>query len=219
MSISEQRNDRQHSLVWYASYGSNLSYESRFKCYLVGGAPRGSSHVNPGCRNSSLPLDTRPITLNYEIYFADYSSGWGGAVAFIRQKANATTYGRMYLITDDQFNDVVLQENGKRVDGTRFVPHFDQLVGGEHLRLSADLLYGYLLRVGMNGGYPIMTFTTSRDLKIGAPSASYIKIIAAGLKETYPDMPHGSICKYLLGMDGIRGLIAEEQLALWVEQA
>jgi hypothetical protein len=41
---------------------------------------------------------------------------------FIRRAPAGKVLGRMYLITDDQFNHLVLQENGRAVDGTRLVP-------------------------------------------------------------------------------------------------
>src|SRR6266478_8214404 len=86
--------------VWYASYGSNLS-TARFMCYIVGGRPPGSETVNPGCRDKTAPKDNQSLPLDWELYFASYSTWWRGAAAFIRRSTRATTtLGRMYLITD-----------------------------------------------------------------------------------------------------------------------
>ncbi len=210
----------QSKLIWYASYGSNLNYEKRFLCYIVGGSPPGSSHRNPGCRDKTLPLENKPITLNFELYFAGYASGWKGAPAFIRTaELNATAYGRTYLITDEQFNDVVLQENGRAVDGTRFVPTYEELIQKPAFVLSGEPLYGSLLRVGTEEKCPVFTFTTTHLLKSAAPSEAYLKVIIAGLKETYPKMTHAEIAEYLLEADGIRENIAATKLDSWIDQA
>jgi len=70
------------SYVWYASYCSNLK-SARLLSYITGGQPPGSVSTNPGCHDPSPPLDVRPITLPYELYFAGHSRTWGGGgVAF-----------------------------------------------------------------------------------------------------------------------------------------
>ena len=126
----------------------------------------------------------------------------------------------MYLITDEQFNDVVLQENDRDVDGTHFVPAFDQLVRESEFVLPGDRLYGHLLRIGTQGEWPVITFTTKRDdLAIGAPSESYAKIIISGLKETYPTMTNAQIIEYLSHADGVWGLIPLDHLMCWVQDA
>jgi hypothetical protein len=207
--------------VWYASYGSNLSYRNRFLCYIAGGRPAGAKKWNPGCRDKTPPSDIRPIPLNCELYFAAYSDSWGGAPAFIRPGSRRSlTHGRAYLITDEQFNDVVIQENGGEPDGTRFVPPFEQLSRMETFKLSSDPLYGLLWRIGREGGSPVITFTTARNnLAIGAPSEAYIKIIAAGLKETYPKMTAAEIAEYLHRAEGVRDRVPEKLLRDWVRAA
>jgi hypothetical protein len=68
----------------------------------------------------------------------------------------------MYLITDEQFNDVVMQENENPVSGWRCIPAFDQSVGQREFRLSGNPWYGRILNIGSEGGYPVLTFTTAR---------------------------------------------------------
>ncbi len=206
--------------IWYASYGSNLCYEGRFMCYISGGTPVGSERANPGSRDKRHPIDIKPISLDFELYFAGYSKAWRGAPAFIRKgKPGSITYGRMYLISDDQFNDVVLQENGKPVDGTRFIPPFEQLNREKEFQLPGSPLYGSLLRIGQRNDCPVLTFTTGRDLEIGAPSEAYVKIIVSGMKETYPAMKTSDICEYLLHSEGLRNNIPAKQIASWAEEA
>jgi hypothetical protein len=207
--------------VWYASYGSNLSYRNRFLCYIVGGRPAGAKRWNPGCRDKTPPSDIQPIPLNCELYFASYSDSWGGSPAFIRRGSRRSlTHGRAYLITDEQFNDVVMQENGGEPDGTRIVPPFEQLSRMDTYILPSNPLYGLLWRVGNEGGSPVITFTTARNnLAIGSPSEPYVQIIAAGLKETYPKMTDIDIARYLHQAEGVRNRIPEKQLLAWVRAA
>ena len=84
MADREQKIEQTARLVWYASYGSNLCYEGRFMCYISGGKPAGAEKTNPGSRDRTRPLEIKPIRLDWELYFADYSKSWGGAPAFIR---------------------------------------------------------------------------------------------------------------------------------------
>jgi hypothetical protein len=197
-------------LVWYASYGSNLKRE-RFMCYVKGGILPGSAKRNKGCfRDKNDPIEFQQISLNYELYFAGQSGTWGnGGVAFLRGEGGHTL-GRMYLIIDEQFNDVVIQENSKEPDGSRFVPAFNQLVSQPQSILPGDPWYGKLLNMGSEGGWPILTFTTAgADLQHPptAPSEQYVKVIASGIKETYPEMSDDDIVAYLYRAAGIRGNI------------
>ena len=117
-------------LVWYASYGSNLSY-SRFLCYINGGTPGGSSKRCEGCSDKTPPQDRRPITIPHELYFARESSSWGGkGVAFVKSQRddNVKTFGRMYLITREQFTQIVRQENGRLPDDTRIIIDFEDTI-------------------------------------------------------------------------------------------
>jgi hypothetical protein len=104
-------------------------------------------------------MESQPILLNYELYFSGRSRTWGnGGVAFIREnQARGPTLGRIYLITDEQFNDVVMQENSKTPDGSRFVPEFEKLVSRQEWCLGNSAWYGKLLNIGWEGCYPILT--------------------------------------------------------------
>jgi len=124
----------------------------------------------------------------------------------------------MYLVTDDQFNDVVMQENDQEVNGVRFVPSFEELARKDHFDLPGDRLYGHLLRVGENGGWPVITFTTARVLPIAAPSKAYIHVIVTGIKETYSEMTNAQICEYLLRAEGVHGRLSLKELSDWVSE-
>jgi hypothetical protein len=189
-------------------------------CYIAGGKPRGSQHTNPGSRDRTPPADNRPISLDWELYFAGYSGWWKGAAAFIRQGTEkARTLGRMYLVTDDQFNDVVLQENGRPVDGSRLLPPFESLVQQDDFLLQGIKTYGRVVRIGEQDGSPIFTFTATKSVAIGAPSEAYLRIIVSGIRETYPSMSSGDIFEYLQHAEGIHGRIPVDQLKSWIKGA
>ena len=210
------------SLVWYASYGSNLDCE-RFMCYIKGGTPRGALRSNPGCRDSSDPLESRRILIKgFELYFADderAQRSWGGAPAFIRRNASSSVNGRMYLITYQQFNDVVLQENDfrKREELADRLPvssnSIDKKRGFSLKEIKPDALYDQVLYVGDEGGHAIFTFTTTHtELPSGAPSGPYLQVILKGLKDTYADKTETAIYEYLSSAGGIQGLMTPEKL-------
>ena len=207
----------ENQLVWYAGYGSNLLRE-RFECYIKGGKPKGSTRAYPGCRDKTDPCADRPVTLRHEFFFADHSSSWNGAVGFIRPVAsNATTLARMYLISYGQFNDVVRQENGRKVPGDIIVPLYEDLSRGAHWEITGVRLYGRLIKTGMLDEHPILTFTTTRDdFMVGPPSEAYIKMIVQGLEETYPCMRKSEILDYLGHTEGIRDAIPGKALATWI---
>ena len=80
-------------------------------------------------------------------------------------------------------------------------------------------MYGRLLSLGNQDGYPIFTFTNSSDdLETRAPSEAYVKIIIRGIKESYPTMTTGEIGKYLLDLDGIQNQISSEEIKRWIEE-
>ena len=103
-------------LVWYASYGSNL-LRARFLAYIRGGPPPGASFVQVGCSDTTPPRHDRGVMILHHLYFAESSRNWEDAgIAFLDpgKDSSAKTLGRMYLITAQQFREVVLQENGYR---------------------------------------------------------------------------------------------------------
>jgi hypothetical protein len=67
--------------LWYAAYGSNLARD-RFENYLSGGRPVGATRHYPGARDSSPPIDDRPLLLPGRLFFAWESPTWGGGIAF-----------------------------------------------------------------------------------------------------------------------------------------
>lgn len=200
------------SLVWYASYGSNLLYKDGFLCYIKSGVRRGANQKENGCKDKTPPRKNKPIDIPFPLYFAERSPRWnGGGVAFIglsKDEYNLTVC-RMYLITEQQFIDVVKQEN----ENSTISIDFEEVkrIGS---KVFSKSWYGNIIYLGKNEGYPIFTFTHYNNLedhKYNTPSAAYLQIIAAGLKETRK-WTEDEIVDYLLQKPGIKESYNKEEL-------
>lgn len=207
--------------IWYASYGSNL-LRKRFLAYIRGGRPPGAGFVQVGCSDSTPPSHDHGVMIQHGLFFAEQSVHWENAgVAFIEPKMDsmAKTLGRMYLISADQFREVVLQENGHRrmnvdlgIDLKR-----TQEEGRTEIRGG---LYPTLLFLGEEGGHPIFTFTAaagSGEASPNPPGPLYLSIIARGLGETFGLSDQG-IIEYLQDRPGIRGLMSGDELERTVKE-
>lgn len=164
--------------VWYACYGSNLD-EKRFLCYIDGKNRKifGIPMTDKGCTDKTPPIKNIPFKIPYSLYFAKNSKKWGGAVAFIDHNENGVDYsfGRAWLITEEQFREVNKQE-------------------GKNYLKKIDL--------GHHENYPVKTFTnknsmTNQILENNSPSEKYLNTIRRGLKKTYPKMKEEEIEVYL----------------------
>ncbi len=171
-------------LVWYVSYGSNMA-AARLACYLQGGRPTGGSVEYDGARDPAPPRSSAPMRLPGRVFFAGRSRVWdGGGVAYYDHHTPGPTAARGYLVTEEQFSDIVAQEMGRRPgerhDLTRLVA-----VGRHALGPGG---YETLLYLGDRGGVPMVTFTSPQgmaDVSRTRPSAAYLAMIAQGLSETH----------------------------------
>ncbi|WP_215225481.1 hypothetical protein [Echinicola shivajiensis] len=191
------------ALVWYASYGSNL-LEERFLCYICGGQPKGANRTYEGCVDKSLPRDKKGLIIKHKLYFAKEARVWhNGGVAFIHKEEDvlAKTYARMYLITKDQFIDVVKQENALN---KRPTIDFDVIEKKGNAIIKNTKWYNTVCYLGENGGAPIFTFTHEKIIfpKV-QPHPSYLSTIIAGIKETF-NLSETEILAYLSTKDGIK---------------
>jgi hypothetical protein len=204
--------------VWYASYGSNL-LKDRFMKYIQGGRPPGAAFEQVGCTDPTPPTHDRGIMILHRLFFAEAESPWeDGGVAFVQKYRDegAKTLGRMYLITAEQFIQVLLQENGHRRFDVEVRIDLDSTV--KHGRSETGVgLYGTLLHLGEEAGHPIFTFTASweeAEAPINPPGPRYLGVIAQGLKETFGLSTEG-VTDYLRNVPGIQGSISDLELA-WV---
>lgn len=159
--------------VWYACYGSNLLKE-RFLLYIKSGKCRFNDKCYKGCADKSEPLRDIPNTIPYELYFGKSSPSWEhGGVAFLKPNLNekAATLGRMYLITEQQFNDIQEQEGPNWYNKVLELPSFDN--------------------------FPVKTFTHSEEFAKNIPCDKYLDVVREGLRETYPSMNDDELEGYL----------------------
>ncbi|MFC4322859.1 hypothetical protein [Litchfieldia salsa] len=200
------------NLVWYASYGSNLD-RNRFLCYIEGGTPTGSSKKEVGCRDKTHPLMEKEIIIPHTLYFAKNADRWNnGGVAFIGHGINneENTLGRMYLITDEQFKDLVCQENNQ------ISIHMDlEEVIKEQSSTFRKSWYGHIVYLGEQDQHPIFTFTSYWDLRevcYQIPSDEYLSTIIRGIKSTYK-ISDEDLLTYIMSKEGIKGKLSKEHIA------
>lgn len=200
----------QPSLVWYVGYGSNMCAD-RLRCYLAGGVPRGARRGYSGCRDRRAPLRSTGYRPAGGVYFATESAVWGGGRAFYDPELPGPAAARAYLITARQFADIASQEmyrpTGADLDLTA-------VLASGRVELGAGR-YETLLYVGDLDGYPLLTFTAhwhASDVCPTAPSAPYLRMLIAGLRETYG----WAACRiggYLADLPGARGHWTAAQIA------
>ncbi|MBB4931908.1 hypothetical protein F4561_002728 [Lipingzhangella halophila] len=173
----------QPELVWYASFGANMSLD-RINCYVAGGTPPGGSRANPGCRDRTLPRARRAVWLAGGTYFALASPMWGGGLAIHDPRLPGAVPARAYLVTAGQFSDIAAQEMyrdpGGDLDLTRV------LRDGRDVR--GEGRYETLLYSGDIDGCPVVGFTAHwrlSDVAVAAPSAAYLRVIGAGLRAAH----------------------------------
>lgn len=188
-------------LVWYVSYGSNL-HRARFLSYLQGGLMPGGLRADTGCRDPSPPEADEALHLPFELYFSGESRVWGGGVAFLdhTERPGATpTYARGYVITGEQFEDLVAQESKRAhapVDWATLATHGRVVVGPGR--------YDALVLLGSRDGLPLVTFTHPRPLAANTtavPVVGYLNMLASGLREAHA-LPDDVIAAYLCSHPG-----------------
>jgi len=188
-------------LVWYVAYGSNLLLD-RFACYILGGKPPGGTRRCAGARDPSPPRAEGAQFLPHRLYFAHEARGWqGGGVAFIDHEPDPTaqTLGRRYLITREQFVDLLRQEN---VDPEVDLPAELETTGRMQV---GEGRYGLVLGLGEFEGQPLLACTNPAPLAeapINPPSKPYLQCLIAGLRETFALNKQG-VRKYLEAAPGI----------------
>ncbi|MFD7022013.1 histone deacetylase [Promicromonospora sukumoe] len=172
--------------VWYVSYGSNMA-RARLDCYLQGGRPPGARRTYPGARDRTPPREDRAVHLPGRLWFAGESSVWGGGVAFYDHDAVGPTPARAYRITSGQLADVAAQEMHR--SPVPDDPLEALLRSGVARRHTAGPgRYETLVAVGRLDGLPMLTFTAPHGhagRPHAAPSAAYVAMIAAGLREAH----------------------------------
>lgn len=190
--------------VWYAAYGSNLS-RARFDVYLRGGTPEGATHEYPGCRDPADPLEDRALEIDRELMFGGTSHTWGGGVALVDPDVSGKTKARLYLISLEQFEDVVAQENWLACGSVRLGHTEDEI------SIGSERVYGLVVALGPLDGRPVLTVTQQRGTAIAKPSVAYLRHIAIGLREAH-GLDTDEAATYLLGKRGVAGAYTSAEL-------
>lgn len=169
-------------LVWYVAYGSNMTW-SRFRYYLEGGVLPETGRLHDGARDPSPPAADMPIWLPGRAYFATETQFWGGGRILYDPDAPGVTAGRAWLITAQQFCDIMAQEMKQAPDWDLDLP-----VGeGESLAVGPGH-YETVTCTGTMGGHPVLTFRapwSAGDAEPLPPSPAYRAMIETGLRETF----------------------------------
>ncbi|MEU0275565.1 histone deacetylase [Streptomyces sp. NPDC006307] len=190
--------------VWYTSYGSN-THVDRLAHYILGGAPPAANRLYPGCRDRRLPAASVPVELTGALYFATESPVWTGGRAFYDPGAEGRVLARAHLVTAQQFSDIAAQEMYREpgpdadLDLTRVLRDGRAALG--------DGRYETLVCAGTLDGHPLLTFTAPwrmRDIPWNAPSADYLRHIAAGLLATGA-WDADTVTAYLASCPGVAG--------------
>lgn len=199
--------------VWYLSYGSNM-YRERFLCYIKGEQYKDCARPEQGCRDNTLPKDERSVRINNDLFFTKERSKWGeGGVAFVsRLKGEqANTFAKMYLITREQFEDVVKQENNIKVSQDIGIDYDLVNLEGEQL-LFEDKWYGAVLKVNEVDGIPVYTFTLPEEPEYYVkPCDAYLKSIITGIKLSFGDISE-EILQSFAGLGGIEEEYSVQEL-------
>jgi hypothetical protein len=190
-------------LAWYAAYASNL-LSRRFSLYLQGGTLAETGRVHAGARDPAPPARTTALRLPGTVYFATEATTWPGTGRALYDPATPLpggSAGRGYLITAEQFADVVAQEM-RREPGT-FVPRVLPQIPGQVVHLG-DGHYETLACVGLQDGHPVVTMTPPwklGDVPLVPLAGPYRDVIISGLIESH-GWDWDRACRYLAGLPG-----------------
>ncbi|MBM6775020.1 hypothetical protein [Olsenella profusa] len=158
--------------VWYVGYGSNL-LRARFMLYVEGGFCESNGRGYAGCDDPTPPVCDVPFDVPFDMYFGNVSEPWGGGVSFLDASRPGFAYGRAYLVTRAQFEQVWDQEG------------------------RGDAWYARGLDLGTYLGVPALSFTNAERRPFHEPGARYLDVLRRGLAEAYPELPAAEIERYL----------------------
>jgi len=162
-----------------------------------------------------LPSDSVALSIAHRLYFTGHSKLWGGAPAFVdtTPAPEHAALARAYLITWEQFEDVVAQENGRSTAPIEIAP--GELEDG-FSRLIGPGRYENLLCVGRHAGHPVVTFTAPwslADVEPAAPAPGYLAMLIGGLRESH-GLADPAIIRYLASAPGCDEELVRAALAL-----
>jgi hypothetical protein len=135
-------------------------------------------------------------------------------MAFYDPAASGRVACRAYLVTAGQFADVIAQEM-RRPAGDDFARTLAKaLCGVKTAQVLGPGSYETVIRLGEQEGAPLLTVTVDASQRppLAAPSLSYVRWVAAGLREAHGWSPT-QVAEYLTSAPGARGAWAPERVA------
>lgn len=208
MTNESKESTDEADLVWYVTYGSNLSAK-RFEVYINGGVhPNNPAREVPPCRNKTWPEEQRYITIPYSLYFAKEAPSWNkGGVAFIQlDKGKDLTYARTYLITMGQLRDIAKEENGGKAEVGPMASYVSraQTCPERHVPiLLGKQWYRELLYISELEKHPMVSLTACPALAdYVKPSGKYLQTMCADLQDIHGLNP-AQAAEYLLPRPGV----------------
>ena len=126
---------------------------------------------------------------------------------------------RAYLVTVDQFADIVAQETWSPPGGPLAQQIVETLPGMAAFHVHGPGDYETVHRLGEHDGVSLMTVTSDRlaELEPTAPAAPYLWWIASGLMQAHGWTPDQA-GDYLSRAIGAQGVWSAEEVAALVEQ-
>ena len=194
--------------LWYVAYGTNLS-RARFRVYLHGGRPVAGARDYPGARDPVAPERDFPLMIPGGIRFVGVSSVWGGGLAVYDPQGGGEVAARAYLITPEQFVDVLAQE-------MRLPPVLDlDLTSVQRSRWHSygPGCYQTVAALGVRDGLPMLTFTSADPYARpdNPPSEDYLRTMVGGLRESH-GWTSARIGRYLSACPGAAGAWSAESV-------
>ena len=166
------------------------------------------------------------LKIPHELYFARSAPFWDdGAIAFIKSKPSQLnfSYGKAYLITKEQFFEIVNQENtqfSSKYSSKSYSESIDfkELKKSKFINLGPkdeNIEYGKVIYLGEKDEFPIITFTSKYDFDeddINPPSQGYLSVIIKGLIDYREFNSIQNIHSYLFSKQGISKHYSSEKL-------
>ena len=169
--------------------------------------PRGTAHTIQAAEGGGRFLT---LMVPGGLRFVGVSSVWGGGMAIYDARARSEIAARAYLISAEQFVDVLAQE-------MRLEPDLDVNLSavretGWH-SLGAGR-YQTLAHLGDRDDLPMLTFTSADvyEHPLNAPTEGYLRTIAVGLRESH-GWSRAEIGRYLAQFPGAVGTWSAASIA------
>jgi succinyl-diaminopimelate desuccinylase len=207
--------EEQPKYVWYATYGSGI-WKNHFMHSITGEHSPEDLRDYVGCKDKTPPKKEVFVSLPHQFYFAgdcpQHNKYGGGGCIFIDPKSDsvANTVSRAYLISTEQFAEIVAQENFHK--GTLDLPFAEAAHKGHATIPSCEGEYNELVYCGEREGYPIFSITASHKDELAAPSPAYISMLCKGLSES-KNIDQQEAIDYLLNAPGVAGFYHKKDLA------